>query len=75
MRMQHVNDLVGTKQVNRHRYRPSRGGHAPGHLREALTEALEVLRSDRPWWERLEIDFIDQTKQQWWGQATPEELF
>jgi len=30
------------------RYKPSRGGHAPGHLREGFAHYLEMLEEGRP---------------------------
>jgi hypothetical protein len=51
-------------------YNAARGGHAPGHLRDALVEALEITWEDRPWWELLEICFFDPAKQSWWDAAT-----
>jgi hypothetical protein len=52
-------------------YNASRGGHAPGHLRAALIEALEASWTDkRPWWELLEINFDDLAEQAAWDDAT-----
>jgi hypothetical protein len=42
--------------AGRRRYTPGRGGHAPGHLREALLDCLPDPLSDEqvsPWWETL----------------------
>ena len=53
------------------KYNPSRGGHAPGHLGDALIEALESARGDaRPWWELLDVLFFDPARQVWWDDST-----
>jgi len=36
------------------KYNPSRGGHAPGHLRDALINALDQsFATESAWWEGL----------------------
>lgn len=35
-------------------YIPSTGGHAPGHLRDTLLEALDASRGKVQWWEALD---------------------
>jgi hypothetical protein len=56
------------------KYNASRGGHAPGHLRTALIEALEASWTDkRPWWELIEIDFDDPAEQAAWDDAHAEQ--
>jgi hypothetical protein len=58
-------------RVRPRRFSANRGGHAPGHLRDALLEALEeTWRESRPWWEALAIEFFDSSKQIWWDQTT-----
>jgi hypothetical protein len=53
------------------RFNPSRGGHAPGHLRYALIEALESAWNDgSPWWVGLKMEFIDPTNQVRWDQSS-----
>ncbi len=55
------------------KYVPSRGGHAPDHLRQAIVEALELsMLEDRPWWESLEMSFYSQQRQDWWDRLEPE---
>jgi hypothetical protein len=52
------------------RYNASHGGHAPGHLRDALIEALEFSwADDLPWWNLLEIDFFDPNRKAAWARA------
>ena len=58
----------------RRRYVASRGGHAPGHLREALLEAVDDSAfAEQPWWERLEISFYSQKQQTQWDLLGPKE--
>ena len=38
-------------------------GHAAGHLRDALLEALE---HQDDWWQHIEIDFIHERHNRWW---------
>ena len=45
-------------------------GHAPGHLRECLLNALE---HDGDWFNHLEMDFLRERHQRWWNQASPSE--
>jgi hypothetical protein len=40
-----------------------KNGHAGGHLREALAEALDC---GTEWWKYLEINFNNERQQQWW---------
>jgi hypothetical protein len=48
----------------------SRGGHAQGHLREALIDALEEgWVEDRPWWELVSVEFGDRAWQLWWDRT------
>ncbi len=37
-------------------------GHAGGHLREVLLEAIE---QEGDWWKHVEIDFIDEGHERW----------
>lgn len=58
-------------QTYRPRFSASRGGHAPGNLRDALIEALDSsFCSDVPWWENLEIEFFAERKRLWWAEAS-----
>jgi len=43
-------------------------GHAPGHIRECLIEALIDHNGD--WWQNLEMDFMRERHQAWWDQAS-----
>jgi hypothetical protein len=54
------------------KYRANRGGHAPGHLRDALIDALEsAVCNGGTWWDALQIEFYDPANQLWWDAATP----
>jgi hypothetical protein len=55
--------------VPQRKYNPSRGGHAPGYMREAVLTALveNCDKSDEvPWWSRLEITFFSLRQQIRW---------
>jgi hypothetical protein len=43
------------------------GGHAGGHLREALVEALEY---GNDWWQHAEISFQNDREQEWWSRQS-----
>lgn len=61
-------------QVSYARYNASRGGRAPGYLRDALVEAIEeTWQGDRSWWEVVDIVFVDSAKQIWWEQTPASE--
>jgi len=45
-------------------------GHAPGHLRECLLNALEHGEN---WINNLEMDFLRKRHQRWWDEASPTE--
>ena len=61
------------------RYVASRGGHAPGHLRDALlTAALAASSGDPPaWWDVLGdeevISFGNPEKRDWWDNLDPKQ--
>jgi hypothetical protein len=51
------------------KYNPARGGHAPGHLRDALLAALVENcdnSEDEPWWTKLDITFVSLSRQIQW---------
>ena len=49
------------------KFNPSRGGHAPGYLRDALIDALqESWAVKREWWELTDISFFNPSQQLWW---------
>jgi hypothetical protein len=62
-------------------HRPGmRGGHAPGHMRELLYDALEARRTvtSGQWWRALPATSTGETfhhpaEQRWWGGLTPQE--
>jgi hypothetical protein len=42
-------------------YNPQKGGHAPGHLRDAFAEAIENSGGKRQWWDHIDADqFTDE---------------
>jgi hypothetical protein len=41
-------------------------GHAGGHLRECLGDALDYQAD---WWQHLEMDFLQERHQRWWDHA------
>jgi len=43
-------------------------GHAPGHIRECLLNALDIQAD---WWKNLEMDFLRDSDQRWWDKASP----
>jgi hypothetical protein len=57
------------------KYNPSRGGHAPGHLRDAMLRALSEARDNEAeaWWKRLELRFSNKSQQFWWDDWSPHE--
>jgi len=74
--LQHPNYLTAPA---RRRYRADRGGHAPGHLRDAFLECLERFDCGdaEPWHEALADDelifFFSPDKQRWWeGLSSPD---
>ena len=47
--------------------RLQRYGHAGGHLRDALLEALEYQHMQQDdWWKHIELDFTDDHHNRWW---------
>jgi hypothetical protein len=48
-------------------FRLKNGGHAGGHLRGALAEALE---RGTDWWQYLEIDFHNDRDREWWSELS-----
>jgi hypothetical protein len=47
--------------------RLQRYGHAGGHLRDALLEALECQHMQHDdWWKHIELDFTDDRHNRWW---------
>jgi hypothetical protein len=62
--------------VMKQKYQPNRGGHAPGHLREAFERAADLNIWEQPqnWINNLDdeaILFFDPNKQAWWESLTP----
>jgi hypothetical protein len=58
------------------KYNPSRGGHAPGHLRDALLAALSRHWDDLEegtWWRHLDIKFFSLGQQTRWDSWTATE--
>jgi hypothetical protein len=62
------------------RYKPSIGGHAPGHLRQAFLDALDYVRFEDPvipWYAGLDecetICWPNTRKQAWLDTLTPRE--
>jgi hypothetical protein len=58
------------------KYNASRGGHAPGHLRDALLAALSGHWDDLEegiWWRYLDIKFFSLGQQNQWDSWTPTE--
>jgi hypothetical protein len=47
------------------KYSASRGGHAPGHIREALENALIEGEIDS-WEQRVEIEWWNPAQESWW---------
>ncbi len=45
-------------------------GHAPGHIRECLLEALD---HNEDWWRNLKMDFMRERHQRWWDSASDSE--
>jgi hypothetical protein len=45
-------------------FNPTFGGHAPGYLRDALTEALDSF--DQPWWSNVDLVFFNADQRQRW---------
>ena len=60
----------------KYEYKPNRGGHAPGHLRDAFERAtdLKIWEPICNWYENLGNDdaicFYDPNKQAWWDNLT-----
>ena len=57
-------------------YKANRGGHAPGHLRDAFADALDIKTSESPakWYENLNADtisFDDPKMQKRWKSLSP----
>jgi hypothetical protein len=49
-----------------------RCGHAGGHLRGALLEALEYRwEGDGDWWNHIEIDFYSECDNRWFAGCSP----
>jgi hypothetical protein len=47
-------------------------GHAGGHLRDALLDALEHRYVDDPqWWNYIEIDFNEEGDSRWFQKCSP----
>jgi hypothetical protein len=59
-----------TSEFTQRKFNPSRGGHAPGQLRDALLEALE---GPDPWWNNLERDFFSGRQQAAWDCMSPKQ--
>ena len=60
----------------RRTYNASRGGHAPGHLRDALLTALSQHANDSEegtWWTHLDISFFSLRQQIQWNTRSPRE--
>jgi hypothetical protein len=58
------------------KYNPSKGGHAPGHLRDALLAALSRHWDDLeegPWFRHLDMKFFSIGEQTRWDSWTPTE--
>jgi len=59
------------------KFRPNRGCHAPGHLREAFEQATDLGNWEPlgSWYENLDEDeaifFNDPQKQAWWENLSP----
>lgn len=47
------------------KYTANQGGHALGHLRGALMEALDA--GGKSWWNHIEMDFYDSAQQARWN--------
>ncbi|SRR6266536_2870961 len=43
-------------------------GHAGGHLRDALLNALDYQGD---WWKHVEVDFIHERHERWWKRLLP----
>jgi len=43
-------------------------GHAPGHIRECLIEALDDF--ERDWWKNLNIELLRERHQRWWNESS-----
>jgi hypothetical protein len=62
--------------TERGKYNPSRGGHAPGHLRDAVLTALNDHwdhSEEGTWWTHLDIRFFSSRQQIQWETWTPKE--
>ena len=56
------------------RFNASHGGHAPGHLRDALLDAIDAqFAGGGEWWDELEMFFYNERRQQRWDGAAPKE--
>jgi hypothetical protein len=59
--------------ISKSKYQPSRGGHAPGHLREAFEWAVEASYPNiqEDWYKHMEDDevllFFNPEKEKWWN--------
>lgn len=66
-----------TTILARRHYSAARGGHAPGHLRDALLACFEDPDSAAPWWETLgdtdALSFYDPAKQAAWETKSTKE--
>jgi hypothetical protein len=61
-----------------YKFQPNRGGHAPGHLRDAFVYAVESIGwgSLGDWYTHLDEDSIvlyNPEKQTWWESLSPRE--
>ena len=50
--------------VPKRKFKANQGGHAPGHLREALIDALDA--GGKAWWKKIELELYDDAGQKKW---------
>lgn len=70
-----VNELRGLPSQAKYVYSASKGGHAPGYLREALADCL--LSGEEPWYKPLAeegaVDFAEAEQLDWWASLSLED--
>jgi hypothetical protein len=69
-------ECKGGAMSQRRPYNASRGGHAPGHLRDALLAAFDGIWDDLEegtWWTHLDISFFSLRQQIQWETWSPRE--
>jgi hypothetical protein len=62
--------------TQRRKYNPSRGGHAPGHLRDGLLTTMRQAwenSTEDTWWNYLELTLFSSIQQIRWDSWTPKE--